>query len=33
MNEKQSRINCVYNMLQNEFIALRNYIINVLKKN
>ena len=33
VKEKMSRINCVYNMSQNEFIAFRNYIANVLKKN
>ena len=33
MKEKTSRIDCVYNMLQDEFVALRNYIANVLKKN
>ena len=33
VKEKTSRIDCVYNMSQNEFTALRNYIANVLKKN
>ena len=33
IKEKTSRINCVYNMSQDEFIALRNYIANILKKN
>ena len=33
VKEKMSRINCVYNISQNEFVAFRNYIINVLKKN
>ena len=33
VKEKTPRINCVYNMSQNEFTALRNYIANTLKKN
>ena len=33
VKEKTSRIDCVYNMSQNEFVALRNYIANALKKN
>ena len=33
VKEKTSRIDCVYNMSQNEFIAFQNYITNVLKKN
>ena len=33
VKEKTSRIDCVYNMSQNELAALRNYIANVLKKN
>ena len=33
VKKKTSRINCVYNILQNKFVALRNYIANVLKKN
>ena len=33
VNEKTSRSDCVYNILQDELIALRNYIVNALKKN
>ena len=33
VKEKTSRIDCVYNMLQDELAALRNHIANVLKKN
>ena len=33
VKEKTSRINCVYNMSQNELVAFRNYITNALKKN
>ena len=33
VKEKTSRINCVYNISQNKFIAFRNYIANILKKN
>ena len=33
IKEKTSRIDCVYNMSQDEFITFRNYIANVLKKN
>ena len=33
VKEKTSRINCVYNISQNKFVTLRNYIVNVLKKN
>ena len=33
VKEKTSRIDCVYNMSQDEFAAFRNYIANVLKKN
>ena len=33
VKEKTSRINCVYNMSQDEFIAFQNYIADVLKKN
>ena len=32
VKEKTSRIDCVYNMSQNEFVVFRNYIVNVLKK-
>ena len=31
--KKTSRIDCVYNMSQDEFVVFRNYIANVLKKN
>ena len=33
VKEKTPRIDCVYNMSQDELAALRNYIANVLKKN
>ena len=33
VKEKMSRIDCVYNMSQDELVAFRNYIANVLKKN
>ena len=33
MKKKMSRIDCMYNMSQDEFIAFRNYIANSLKKN
>ena len=33
VKEKTPRIDCVYNMSQDEFAAFRNYIANVLKKN
>ena len=33
VKEKTSRIDCVYNMSQNEFTAFRNYIADALKKN
>ena len=33
VKEKTSRINCVYNMSQDEFVAFRDYIANILKKN
>ena len=33
VKEKTPRIDCVYNMSQNELVALRNYITNALKKN
>ena len=33
VNRKTLRIDCVYNMLQDNFIAFRNYIVNALKKN
>ena len=33
VKEKTPRIDCVYNMSQNELIALRNYIADALKKN
>ena len=33
VKEKTPRIDCVYNMSQDELVALRNYIVNVLKKN
>ena len=32
IKEKMSCIDCIYNILQDEFIAFRNYIANVLKK-
>ena len=32
VKEKMLRINCVYNILQDEFVAFRNYIENILKK-
>ena len=32
MKKKTSRIDCVYNMSQNELVAFRNYIANALKK-
>ena len=32
VKEKTSRIDCVYNMSQDEFVAFRNYIANVLKR-
>ena len=33
MKKKTSRIDCIYNMSQDKFAALRNYIANALKKN
>ena len=33
VNEKTSRIDCVYNKSQDKFFAFRDYIVNVLKKN
>ena len=33
VKEKMSCIDCVYNISQDKFVAFRNYIINVLKKN
>ena len=33
MKKKTSRINCMYNMSQDKFIAFQNYIANALKKN
>ena len=33
VKEKTLRINCVYNMSQDEFAAFWNYIVNALKKN
>ena len=33
VKKKTSRIDCVYNMSQDEFIMFRNYIANALKKN
>ena len=33
VKKKMLRINCVYNMSQDEFVAFQNYIANVLKKN
>ena len=33
VKEKRSRINCVYNISQDELAAFQNYIVNVLKKN
>ena len=32
VKKNTSRINCVYNISQDKFIAFRNYIVNVLKK-
>ena len=32
INEKTSRIDCVYNISQDKFVAFRNYIANALKK-
>ena len=33
VKEKTPRIECVYNISQNELVALRNYIADALKKN
>ena len=33
VNEKTLHIDCIYNILQDEFVAFQNYIVNALKKN